>query len=260
MEMVLAYVPNFLLIFCRITSFFVVAPIFSTQNVPAHFKIGLSFFVAFMVFGSIGMGNPVSIDGDYILLILREVLIGLAIGFIGLMFMYVFQIAGAFIDMQIGLGIANIIDPMTGLHSPIVGSFKYVIAILLFLSFNGHHYLLAAIMDSYEWVPLQNGFFGDLANGNVAHFMVRSFATMFALAFQLAAPIVVAMFLTDVGLGVLARVAPQFNIFVVGIPIKLVIGFLILLLTIPGFIHLFGKVFTVMIDTIWQLIRLLGQA
>lgn len=260
MQPILLLLPNFLLIFCRITSFFVVAPIFSTRTVPAPFRIGLSFFITLLVFGSVNAGTPVPLDGNYPILILREVLFGLALGFIAYIFFNVVQVAGAFIDLQMGLGIANVYDPMTGAQSPIMGSLKYIVAILLFLSFNGHHYMLSAIMDSYVWVPIDNFFFREIASGQVSDFMVRSFSTMFALAFQLAAPIVIAMFLTDVGLGALARTAPQFNVFVVGVPVKILVGLVILLLVLPGFLQFFGKIFETLLEALTQLIRMVGAS
>lgn len=238
------YFPGFMLYFCRITAFFVVAPIFSARNVPAQFRIGLAFFITFICFVSSGTSTPVAMDSYYIIYIIREVVVGLALGFIAYMFFTVVQIAGSFIDIQMGFGIANVIDPMTGAQSPIIGNLKYMIATLLFLSFNGHHFLLEGIMRSYEWIPLSNELFARFYNGQISDFMVRSFAMVFELSFQMAAPLVVALFLTDVGLGLLARVAPQFNIFVIGLPVKILLGFLLLLIMFPSYEMLFKEVFT----------------
>lgn len=243
MPFILDYLPNFLLIFCRITGFFVTAPIFSMRGVPASFKVGISFFVTLIVFSMVGIGEVVPLDGLYILGIIKESLLGLLLGFIAYLFFTVVQISGAFVDMQMGFGIANVIDPMTGAQSPILGSFKFFIAVLLFLSMNGHHYLLLGIMESYEWVPLHNTWWTHIGNGDVSNFVLDSFITAFALAFQMAAPLVVAMFLVDLGLGMLARTAPQFNVFVIGIPLKILVGFLLLLIMVPGFLYLFEELF-----------------
>jgi len=250
MDWLTQYLPGFLLFFCRIGSFFILSPVFSAQNVPGQFKIGLAFFVSFIAYFGFGTSMPAAMDSLYILAIIRELLVGLCIGFIAYMFFTVVQIAGAFIDIQMGFGIANVIDPMTGAQSPIIGNFKYVIALLLFLTFNGHHYLLEGIMRSYEWIPLDNELFVKNSNGQLWNFMVKTFSSVFYLSFQLAAPIVVALFLTDLGLGLLARVAPQFNIFVVGVPIKIIVGFLLLLLLFPGYELIFKDMFASMIDAI----------
>ncbi|MBU7317345.1 flagellar biosynthetic protein FliR [Paenibacillus oleatilyticus] len=249
MEWVLQYLPGFLLFFCRISSFFVIAPVFAARNVPMQLKVGLSFFVAFITFFSIGLTTPVAMDSLYILSVFREVFVGLTLGFIAYMFFQVVQISGAFIDLQMGFGIANVIDPLTGAQSPILGNLKYMIAMLLFLSFNGHHYLLEGIMRSYEWIPLNNELFVENYNGQLSDFMLKTFSQVFAISFQMAAPLVVAMFLTDVGLGLLARVAPQFNIFVIGIPVKIIVGFILLLLLFPGYELIYKEKFSTMLET-----------
>lgn len=257
MQVILQFLPNFLLIFCRITAFFVVAPVFSTRGVPAQFKVGIAFFVSLLIFLSMGEVTAIPWNPAYILTILRELLIGLLLGFTAYMFFTIVQVAGSFIDMQIGFGIANVIDPMTGAQSPILGNFKFMVAMLLFLSLNGHHYLLMAIMKSYEWVPLSNELFAHIYGGKVSEFMLSTFTTMFSLAFQMAAPLVVALFLVDVALGILARTAPQFNIFVIGLPLKIIVGFLILIVLVPGFLYLFKEMFELMFHSLNELLRLL---
>lgn len=257
MELILQLLPPFLLIFCRITSFFVVTPIFSARTIPTHYKIGLSAFLSFIIVASEVGEQPVVIDALYALSIMKEIVIGLLLGFIAYMFFTVVQTAGSFIDLQMGLGMANIIDPMTGAQAPLLGNLKFFIATLLFLALNGHHYLIAAILDSYEWVPLSSDLFAKLYDGSVNEFLVTSFSQAFALAFQMAAPFVAAMFLVDVGLGILTKVAPQFNVFVIGIPLKILIGFLMLMLLIPGFYNLFSELFDRMIKAVQQLTGLL---
>lgn len=261
MQAILQYLPIFLLIFCRITSFFVVAPVFSTRGVPAQFKIGIAFFISFIIFLTYGIKQQsVNIDGLYVLSILREILAGLLIGFLAYLFFTVVQTAGSFVDMQLGFGIANVIDPMTGASSPILGNFKFMVAILLFLAMNGHHFLISAVIQSYDWVPLSNELFIRFYEGNITEFLIRTFSDTFALAFQMSAPLVVAMFLTDVGLGFLARTVPQFNIFVVGVPLKILVGFLILMLIIPGFYALFQQLFAHLFDSIHQLFKIIQQS
>lgn len=258
MEVIMQAFPVFLLIFCRITSFFVVAPVFSTRNVPAPFKIGLSFFVALIIFLTYGITKSVPTDTFYIVSILREIIVGLLMGFTAYIFFSAIHTAGGFIDMQIGFGIANVIDPVSGLNSPIMGGFKYLVATLLFLTMNGHHYLLNALVRSYEVVPLTNELFGRIAEGRISEFLVLTFARAFVLAFQLAAPLVVALFLTDVGLGFLARTAPQFNVFVIGIPLKIIVGLLMLFFVISGLAVIFQQLFARMFESLDQLLYLMN--
>jgi flagellar biosynthesis protein FliR len=250
--------PNLMLIFCRITAFFVTVPVYSSRNVPTTFKIGLSVFMSFIIFASMGTSNPVPMDSQYVLLILREILVGVLLGFLVYLFFTAVQTAGSFMDIQIGFGIANVIDPLTGASAPMLGNLKYMIAILLFLAFDGHHFLIRAIIDSYQWIPIQNELFARIYNGQISDFLFKSFSTMFYLAFQLAAPVIAVMFLTDLGLGLLTRVAPQFNIFVVGVPLKMILGFLVIIIVFPELISLFHGLFVTIEDSIYKLMRLIS--
>ncbi len=257
MELILQSFSGFMLVFCRITAFFVTAPVFSSRNVPTSFKIGFSVFVAFLTFSGLGL-QPVPMDALYVLSIFKEILVGLLLGFIGYMFFAVIQTAGSFIDMQMGLSMANILDPMTGTSSPLIGNMKYMLAMLLFLSFNGHHLLLTAIHDSYNWIPLQNDVFARMYSDNMVDFMLRTFTDSFGLAFKMAAPLVVALFLTDVGLGILAKTAPQFNIFVIGVPMKIIIGLILLVFLFPGMLSIFEMVFTALFTAMEKFMTLLS--
>lgn len=260
MQFIAQFLPTFLLIFCRITAFFVVSPIFSFRNMPNSFKVGLAVFVSALVLGVNGNQESLVLNGPYFLLILKEILIGLLLGFTAYLFFTVVQVAGSFIDIQIGFGIVNVIDPMTGAQSPVMGNFKFFIAMLIFLGINGHHFLLLGLMNSYKWVPIDSGLFARIADGGVSNFLIDSFAHMFYLAFQMAAPLIVALFLVDVALGVLARTVPQFNVFVVGLPIKIAVGFLILLLIVPSFLVLFRELFTILFKAMEQLLQLIAAA
>ncbi|GGF80206.1 flagellar biosynthetic protein FliR [Paenibacillus albidus] len=227
---------------------------------PNTFKIGISFFVSLIVFSAEGAGYTVPQDLSYVLLIVREVLIGLLLGFIAFLMMMVIQGAGSFIDIQIGFGMANVIDPMTGASSPILGNFKYMIALLLFLSMNGHHHLLDAIVSSYKWIPINNDMFLKMIDGSLSEFLARTFAQSLVLAFQLAAPLVTALFLTDIGLAFLARTAPQYNVFVIGVPLKIVVGLALLLVLMPGMAVLFQNLFDIMFESMHHLLKLIGNS
>lgn len=257
MGIVLEFLPGFLLVFCRITSFFVTAPIYSTRNVPMHFKIGLSFFITLLVFLTVGFPTSIDWNSTYVLLLIREVLVGVLLGFIAYLFFTVVQIAGSFIDLQMGFGIVNVIDPMTGAQSPVFGNFKFFIATLLFLAINGHHYLLMGIMNSYEWVPLENQLFAAILDGGISNFLLQTLSTMFVLAFQLAAPLSAAIFIVDIGLGMLARTVPQFNIFVIGLPTKILVGFLIIFVMVPSFLYLFQLLFSQLFEAMNDMLMII---
>ncbi|REK67260.1 MAG: flagellar biosynthetic protein FliR [Cohnella sp.] len=257
MEQIMQLFPAFLLVLCRISSFIVVAPVFSTRTVPGTFKIGLAFFIAVIVFLNVGFDDRVTADANYILAVMKEVLAGLLIGFVAYLFFTVVQTAGSFMDMQMGLGVANIVDPLTGMSAPLLGNLKFMLMILVFLNINGHHYLISAIMDSYRWLPLDNHFFQTVYGGSLTAFLSRTFADTFMLALQVSAPLVVAMFLTDVGLALLTRAAPQFHVFVIGIPVKIMIGLAVLILVMPGIGVVFQTLFDHMYDALEKLFVIL---
>ncbi|EFM13072.1 flagellar biosynthetic protein FliR [Paenibacillus curdlanolyticus YK9] len=259
MELIAQGFPIFLLIFCRMTAFFVVAPLFSMRGVPTTFKIGLGFFLTLIVFLTYGVKESIVPDATYILFVIREVLVGLLLGFVVYLFFTVVQTAGALMDISMGFAMSNVVDPMTGASSPMLGNLKYMILVLVFLSMNGHHYMLTALMDSYKWMPLDNDLFARIYSGKVSEFIVLAFSETFMLAFQIASPIIVAMFLTDVGLGFLAKTAPQYNVFVIGMPLKILIGVFMLTLILPSMSGVFEHLFSTMFEHLQQLLTMLQR-
>jgi len=192
-------------------------------------------------------------DAEYILVLVREILVGVLLGYVVYLFFTVVQTAGALMDLQVGFAMANIVDPHTGTSAPLLGNFKYMMILVVFLMMNGHHFLLTGLMDSYEWMPLSNDLFSRIMSGSITDFLTRTFANTFLLAIQVSAPLVVAMFLTDVGLGFLTKTAPQFNVFVIGIPLKLIIGMILLVLLMPSLAGIFERLFSIMFDALEQL-------
>ncbi|HAI20828.1 MAG TPA: flagellar biosynthetic protein FliR [Clostridiales bacterium UBA8153] len=162
----------------------------------------------------------------------RELATGLALGFMaGLVFSAV-QVAGHLIDMETGFGIVNVLDPNLGQPAPVVGSFLYLLAMLVFLSLNGHHLLLMALADSFQVVPVDSALWG----GGSLRVVVDASGEMFWIALRIALPVVGALFVGSVALGLVARSVPQLNIFVVGLPAKLAGGLLLLSLAMPAYV------------------------
>lgn len=248
--------PAFLLILTRVTSFFVTLPLFSYRSIPTTQRLIFAAVLAWMVSYTVEM--PVmEIDGQYILLVIKEAVIGLSIGIAAFIIMAAIQVAGGFIDFQMGFAIANVIDPQTGAQSPLLGQFFNSLAMLLLLAINGHHMLLDGIFYSYEFVPV-NELWPPFGSEGMAEFMVLTFAKAFAIAFQMAIPVVATLFLVDLALGITARAVPQLNIFVVGFPIKIGVSFLAIVTMSGVLITLMKKLFEVMILTMRDLMVLLG--
>jgi flagellar biosynthetic protein FliR len=254
----LDYVPMFLLVFTRISAFFVAAPVFQVPNIPVQFKIGLAAMLSLVTFSVVPISGVIPIDGAYILLVIKELLIGLSVGFIAYLFFSAVQVSGSFIDMQMGLGIANVIDPQTGAQSPLMGNFKFIFAVLLFFAFNAHHVMIDSIIRSYEWVPLDKTWPSRLGSESLTKFVITSFSAMFVFAFQMAAPIVGALFLTDVAMGIVSKAVPQVNIFIVGLPLKILVAFVLMVILVPGYLYLFQKLFVDMFRSMNTLLQILG--
>lgn len=254
----LEQIEKLLLVVTRISSMFLVAPIFGTRGIPAQFKIGLAFFA-----GLVALPNVPAITGGQgltaspillLLLVIKEVLVGLIIGYVCMLVFSAIQTAGQFIDMQIGFSIVNVLDPMTGFHMPVLGSFKNLLAILLFLGIDGHFGLITAIMQSFQFIPPGAFVFSE----GLLEFFFKAFSVMFLLALKISIPVVAALFLTDVGFAVMARTVPQMNIFVVGMPVKILLGLFMLILVMPLMIYFFQDVFLLMFRQVDTLLQVLG--
>lgn len=248
--------PVYLLIVARISAFFVTAPLFSYRNIPVMNKLMIVLVLAF--FASFSIESPeITIDFYYILLILKEVIVGLGIGLIAMLMLYAVQVAGGFIDLQMGFAIANIVDPQTGAQTPLLGQYFYIFALLFLFAIDGHHLLLDGIFHSYQFIPIDQLFL-PFSTGQVAKHVTDSFVTMFVIAFQMAIPIVASLFLVDIALGIIARTVPQVNVFVVGLPLKIFVSFLVLFISFAVVFSMVDLLFKEMFSVMRSLIKLAG--
>ncbi len=243
----------FLLVFVRMTGLFVTAPIFGRRNMPAYFKIGFSFFTALILVNTTAV-QDFQYDESimaYTLLVMKEFLVGISIGFIAYIAFTAIYVAGEIIDMQIGFGVVNVMDPVSNIQVPVTSNIYFIMSMLLLLSMNGHHVLIKALFDSFVALPLGTAVFdASLADG-----LMLVFGTVFATGFKIAAPVVASILITDVALGTVSRMVPQLNIFVIGMPLKIFVGLIILLITIPMFMTVMEIIFKAMDGSILNYIR-----
>ncbi|OIJ17849.1 flagellar biosynthetic protein FliR [Anaerobacillus alkalidiazotrophicus] len=253
---ILDFFPAFLLILSRVTAFFVTLPLFSYRTIPAMYKVGLGLFLSWLMFFSI---DPpvIEIDSLFFMLIMKEVIVGLTVGLVAMVMMYGIQVAGGFIDIKMGFMMANVVDPQTGAQSPLMGGYLYTLALLFLLAIDGHHLLLDGVYYSYQFIPLEQLVI-HFGNENILMFVVKTFNTMFIIAFQMAMPVVGCLFLVDVALGMIARTVPQVNVFVIGFPLKILVGFIILVLVMPAFFVVTKYLVEQMIITMRTLMQLYG--
>ncbi|MBA2174097.1 flagellar type III secretion system protein FliR [Halobacillus locisalis] len=247
--------PGFLLVFIRVTSFFVTLPVFSYRNVPTKHKVGFSFFLALIMYFTIPMPE-ISVDSNYLMLLFKEAAVGIAVGLLAYIILGAIQIAGGFIDFQMGFAIANVIDPQTGAQSPLIGQYLYMITLLFILAVNGHHLMIDGVFYSYELIPIDH--FLPLQDEGWIYFIIDSFNQMFIIAFLMAIPIVGCLFLVDIALGIIARTVPQLNVFVVGLPLKIFVGLSVLVIAMVFYVMLIRNLFETMLTTMRGFMQILG--
>ncbi|WP_077309551.1 flagellar biosynthetic protein FliR [Terribacillus halophilus] len=250
-------VPAFALVLVRLIAFFVTVPLFSYKNVPTTFKIGFSFFLAMIIFFTIDRPT-IPVDSTYFLLLFKEALVGLSIGLLAFIVMQAINVAGGLIDFQMGFAIANVIDPVTRAQSPLTGQFLYTIATLFLLSINGHLLLIDGIFYSYQLIPLDE--MVPFGSQDIVDLVLHTFGQMFLIAFQMSIPIVGSLFLVDVAIGIVARTVPQLNVFVVGPPIKILVAFVLLFISIGVYMTVVRQLFDYMLVTMRDLMVLFGGA
>ena len=224
-----------ILILVRISCFVFVAPFFGMSNVPSRAKIGLSVFVSLMIYGFVDK-TAVSYSGlfGYAVIVLKEGITGLLIGLAANICNSIILFAGNIIDMDIGLAMAQEFDPMTKAQVTITGNLYQYFVLLMLLATNMHHYILRALIDSYEVIPV-NGQSFDWES--IANSWVQYMGDMFVIAFRIVLPIFASIMILNCILGIMAKVAPQMNMFAVGIQLKVLLGLTVLFLTItllPG--------------------------
>ena len=246
----------FLLIFVRMTGLFVVAPIFGRRNIPTYFKIGFSFFMALIIVNTMTLQAPAYNESilAYTALVAKEFIVGLTIGFIAYLAFTAIYVAGEIIDMQIGFGVVNVIDPMSNIQVPISSNLYFIISMLVFLALNGHHVLIKALYDSFNTVPLGSAVF----DAGLTDLLLSTFGSIFFIGFKIAAPVVAAILITDVALGTISRMVPQLNVFVIGMPLKIFVGLVVMLVTIPMFIFVLDSLFKIMDGSVLEYIKEIG--
>lgn len=234
----------FLMILVRIASFVTVAPFFGTNNTPYRVKIGFSVFVALLLYQILPKA-VLEYEGvfGFGLIIIREGITGLLIGFAANICNSIILLAGNMIDMDIGLSMATEYDPMSGTQVNITGQLYNYLILLLLVVTDMHLYILRALVDSYELIQV-NG-----QNFDWEH-LFRSFLTymtdLFVIAFRIILPVFVVMMILNSILGIMAKVSPQMNMFAIGMQLKILIGFVILFLTIRLLPSVSSMIFTEM--------------
>ncbi len=243
-----------LLGFTRASGMIMSAPIFQSRNIPPQVKVVLAFGLALVVAPFIVGGIDLNqfTFGMAVYTLIQEILTGLIMGFMVNLTMYAIQIAGYYFDVQMGFGMVNVLDPTTGAQMPLLGQLNFIMASLIFLAINGHHTVIASFIQSYQ--VIKPGMF--LIKKEAVGVFVMAFTNMFYLGFKIGLPIMGTIFLADVALGIIAKLIPQINVFIVGFPIKIILGLIMLIFFISVYIMLIEATFSNSGDT-FKMMRLM---
>lgn len=251
--------PGFLLltlVMMRMSGFVLLNPIFGRRNIPALVKGGFIMVLSISVFGPARadfVNAEVANTLEYGFLLIKEFCIGYVVGFVMNLFFYIATYAGAMIDFHMGMSMANVYDPQTNASIPLSGSLFNAMMIMLFFAVDGHLALLKILLTSQAVIPYAQMTFTPQAINAI----LDIFKECTVLAVKLSVPILALEFLGEVGVGILMKVIPQINVFIVNIQVKVLIGnYLLLVLCVP-FGAFFGDIIDMMIRSIGQILTLM---
>jgi len=245
----------FFLLLARVGGLMLLAPFFGSGSVAPVLKVAVSIGFSVALFPSVeGLLPQVETPGAFLFTVCGEFAIGLLLGFIGRLFLASLEIAGQIMGFQMGFAMIRVVDPQTGVESPVMSILQNLMGILIFLSINGHHWFIQAIVDSYRMVGE-----GVALTGRLEAHIVHAAGEMFILGMKIAAPIVVVLLIVDLLLGIVGRAAPQIHILIVGLPAKVLMGFVFLAATIHTFIPFVGRHFHQLHRQLYTCLEALGR-
>ncbi len=234
----------FALVISRVAGMFAALPVFGGRRLPLRIRVFAVMAVTMSCYPILVL-TPPEMPGDTItlgMLALREAMVGVALSFVTQILFSAVEYSGQIIGMQMGFTISSIIDPANGNQTQVISVMQSLLATLMFLSLNIHHLFIRTIIDSFRIIPMGVWHL----NGAVISFLTRATTDVFIIGVRLAAPVMVALLLTSVTLGIMARAFPQMNVFMISFPLNIGIGFIVLGMTLSIFFHVlevsFGSV------------------
>lgn len=239
-----AWLAAFMFPLARILGLIAAAPFLSNRAVSPRIRLSAGLAIALAVLPALPPIKPIPTDSLFALgVLIHQALIGIAIGFLMRIFFAAIDLAGEVIGLQMGLSFAVFFNPQTGGQSSVVAEFLNLVTLMIFLALNGHLMLINVLVLSFEWLPI-----GEATSSDAWLFIARHATAMFTIGVLIALPMIAALLLTNIALGVLTRAAPQLNLFAVGFPVTLSIGFIVLFISLsvlaPVLQNLFEQGFT----------------
>ncbi|MDO4166457.1 MAG: flagellar biosynthetic protein FliR [Eubacteriales bacterium] len=232
MSFTVEYLEYIMLVFIRVASVVVVAPFFSGNEIPRRLKAGIALFLTIIVMNTVDY-TSVSYDGvlGYSALALKEGITGILIGLGSLLCMYILNFSGHMIDMEIGFSMVQEMDPTTSISSTVTANLYSYVFMLLFLVSDMHYFIIDALYDSYQLIPIG----GAKISGNLYTIMITYITDYFVIGFRIILPIFSCILVINIVLGILAKIAPQMNMFVIGMQLKIFVGLFLIFVTLQLF-------------------------
>ncbi len=217
----------FILVFCRVVGLIIFNPLFSRSNVPSQMRLGLVLGLTILIAQPFTLDDlPSFTDFSFVILMLMELSFGLVAGYVFQFFYFMLFAAGDIIDMGIGLSMAKAFDPGTNLQVSVSGNIFQIMYVVYFFATDSHLTLIKLVALSYDYIGLGLMRF----NIDVVSFMISLFSTTFLLAIQLVLPFAAASFTLEMSMGILMKLIPQINVFVINFQFKVLLGIILLLL------------------------------
>ena len=243
----------FFFVFLRVGAILLSMPVLNSKSIPFFFKMCLALATSLILLPSLKV-TQFPIFPDFIPLtlgVIGEILIGIIIGFsIRLIFSGI-QMAGQLAGYQMGLAIANVMDPASNEQVPLLAQFNNIIAMLIFIAINAHHWFIRALAESYRLVAP----FGFHFNNALMEQLISSAASMFVIAIKVGSPVIAALLLSSVAFGLIARTVSQLNVFIVIMPLKIAVGFLFVGFSLPFLTAFLGRLFNSLGPAILNLLK-----
>lgn len=241
------------LVLIRLSSFVVSWPVFGVENVSTHVKVLFALVLSLVIFPTLRFPPDLasSVGPDLAVLSIREAFVGLSLGYLARMFFFAFRVAGELVAQAMSLTSAQVFNPMLGGQSTPVEQFYVTFATLFYLGINGHHHLLRGVAASFEWVPpatysLNVGQFSGLGH------MVQEIVT---LGLRFSAPVVISVLVVNLILGVVGRTVPQLNVLVTSFPINILVGFGLLIVTLPLLMDQMGEFMNLSLERVFEFVK-----
>jgi flagellar biosynthetic protein FliR len=232
-----ALAATFMLVFARIGAMVMLLPGFGETNIPARVKLSIALLLTLIILPLHRAAYQVDMTSltPLLVLMLHEIVVGIVLGATARVTLSALQVAGSVIAQQLGLGFVTAVDPTQGQQGLLIGNFLTILGLALLFATDSHYLVISALNESYRIFSPGEVF----PSGDVAALATRAFAAAFKIGLQLSAPFLVFGLVFNIGLGILARLMPQMQVYFVGVPLSILAGFLILGLVISALMGAF---------------------